>query len=242
KKVKNGLSAGRVQSAALKLIIDRENEIKSFIPEEYWTIDSKFKVDKIKFESNYIGKYVNNKIKNVKVKDEKEADGIISELDKTNFKVIDKNVQERSRKPYAPFTTSTLQQEASKRIFFSTSKTMSVAQQLYEGINIGSGTVGLISYMRTDSTRLSQGIVSEALSFIKEKYGKEYASRGRSYSKSKSNSQNAHEAVRVSSIYRTPQSIRDYLTEDQFKLYRLIWERTLASQMKESKYLSTRYD
>lgn len=242
KKVKNGLSAGRVQSAALKLIIDRENEIKAFIPEEYWTIDSNFTKDKIDFTASYIGEYKKSKVEKVTVKNEKEVDAIISSLDKENFKIFDKNVQEKGRKAYAPFTTSTLQQEASKRIYFSTSKTMSVAQQLYEGINIGSGTVGLISYMRTDSTRLSKGIIDEALAFIKENYGNKYASKGRSYSKSKANSQNAHEAVRVSSIYRTPESIRDHLTDDQFKLYRLIWERTLASQMTDSKYLSTRYD
>lgn len=242
KKVKNGLSAGRVQSAALKLIIDRENEIRKFIPEEYWSVDFIANFDKIDFGGDFIGEYKNNKIKNIKLSNEKDADNVISKIDKNNFKIIDKDVKEKRRKPYEPFTTSTLQQEASKRIYFSTSKTMSVAQQLYEGINVGDGSVGLISYMRTDSTRLSKGIIDEALSYINENYGKEYASKGISYNKKKSGSQDAHEAVRVSSIYRTPEKIRDYLTNDQYKLYRLIWERTLASQMKESKYLSTRYD
>ncbi|MFM1514949.1 type I DNA topoisomerase [Helcococcus ovis] len=242
KKVKNGLSAGRVQSAALKLIIDRENEIRKFIPEEYWSIDFVATHNKIDFTGDFIGEYIDNKIKNIKLTNENDVDNIISKIDKDNFKIIDKDVKEKSRKPYEPFTTSTLQQEASKRIYFSTSKTMSVAQQLYEGINVGEGSVGLISYMRTDSTRLSNGIIDEAISYINENYGKEYASKGRSYNKKKSGSQDAHEAVRVSSIYRTPEKIRDYLTTDQYKLYRLIWERTLASQMKDSKYLSTRYD
>ncbi|MFM1535400.1 type I DNA topoisomerase [Helcococcus ovis] len=242
KKVKNGLSAGRVQSAALKLIIDRENEIRKFIPEEYWSIDFVATHNKIDFTGDFIGEYIDNKIKNIKLTNENDVDNIISKIDKDNFKIIDKDVKEKSRKPYEPFTTSTLQQEASKRIYFSTSKTMSVAQQLYEGINVGEGSVGLISYMRTDSTRLSNGIIDEAISYINENYGKEYASKGRSYNKKKSGSQDAHEAVRVSSIYRTPEKIRDYLTTDQYKLYRLIWERTLASQIKDSKYLSTRYD
>ena len=241
KKVKSGLSAGRVQSVALKLIIDRENEIKDFIPEEYWSIIMDAKVDKQDFSAAYYGKYAKDKLEEVKISNEKEADTIINSLGK-EYEVIDKNVSKRKRNPYQPFTTSTLQQEAAKRLYFTTSKTMSVAQQLYEGINVGSGSVGLITYMRTDSTRLSSSIIGESLAYIKENFGAKYASSGRSYSKKKSNSQDAHEAVRVSSINRTPQSIEKYLTKDQFKLYRLIWERTLQSQMKASEYLSTRYD
>lgn len=241
KKVKSGLSAGRVQSVALKLIIDREKEIKKFIPEEYWSIEVFSSKKNIDFESKYLGKKENNKINEIKISNEKFADEIISNLTK-DFKIIDKQVSNKIRKAYPPFTTSTLQQEASKRLYFSTSKTMQLAQQLYEGINVGDGSVGLISYMRTDSTRISKTIVDEALKFITEKYGKEYASNGNQYSKNKGNSQDAHEAVRVSSIYRTPESIRDYLTNEQYKLYRLIWERTLQSQMKSSKYLQTRYD
>lgn len=241
KKVKSGLSAGRVQSVALKLIIDRENEIKAFIPEEYWSIIMEAKVDKQDFSAAYYGKYAKDKLVEVKISNEKEADTIINSLEK-EYEVIDKNVSKRKRNPYQPFTTSTLQQEAAKRLYFTTSKTMSVAQQLYEGINVGGGSVGLITYMRTDSTRLSSSIIGESLAYIKENFGAKYASSGRSYSKKKSNSQDAHEAVRVSSINRTPQSIEKYLTKDQFKLYRLIWERTLQSQMKASEYLSTRYD
>lgn len=241
KKVKSGLSAGRVQSVALKLIIDRENEIKAFIPEEYWSIIMEAKVDKQDFSAAYYGKYTKDKLKEVKISNEKEADTIINSLEK-EYEIIDKNVSKRKRNPYQPFTTSTLQQEAAKRLYFTTSKTMSVAQQLYEGINVGGGSVGLITYMRTDSTRLSNSIIGESLAYIKENFGAKYASIGRSYSKKKNNSQDAHEAVRVSSINRTPQSIEKYLTKDQFKLYRLIWERTLQSQMKASEYLSTRYD
>lgn len=241
KKVKNGLSAGRVQSVALKLIVDREREILNFIPEEYWEIDLYSKLNKLNLEAKYFGRIVKGKITSNKLTSEKDADRVLEKL--TNeFSILDKVVNERKRNPYEPFTTSTLQQEAAKRIYFSTSKTMSVAQQLYEGINIGSGSVGLISYMRTDSTRLSKGIINDALEYIKQNYGEKYASKGKSYGKNKGNAQNAHEAVRVSSISRTPDSIRKYLSDDQYKLYRLIWERTIASQMTPSVYLSTRYD
>lgn len=241
KKVKNGLSGGRVQSVALKLIVDREREIEAFIPEEYWTIEMFANVDNIDFEANYYGRFKKDKLKSVKLSNEKQADEILNKIEE-KYEIISKDVNERTRNPYEPFTTSTLQQEASKKIYFSTSKTMSVAQQLYEGIKLKEGTVGLISYMRTDSTRISKNIIDEAVKYIKDTYGKEYATKGKSYNKSKGNSQNAHEAVRVSSIKRTPDSIRKHLSDDQYKLYRLIWERTVASQMKPSKYLSTRYD
>lgn len=241
KKVKSGLSAGRVQSVALKIIVDREKEIQDFIPEEYWTIELYAKKKKMKFDGSYYGILENNETKEIKLEKEEDADYVLNKLN-DKYKVYDKQVSERTRKPYSPFTTSTLQQEASKRLYFSTSKTMQVAQQLYEGINVGEGSEGLITYMRTDSTRLSQSIINEAVKFIKDKYGSKYASRGKSFSKSNSNAQNAHEAVRVSSIYKTPESIEKYLTKDQFKLYRLIWERTVQSQMTNSKYLSTRYD
>lgn len=243
KKVKSGLSAGRVQSVALKLIVDREEEINKFIPEEYWSIEAFSKQDKIDFELRYFGRFVEGKLKAKKLPKEKDADDILKNIDKDSFKVIDKSTSKKSRKPNKPFTTSTLQQEASKRLNFSTSKTMSIAQQLYEGISIGKeGTQGLISYMRTDSTRLSDTIVKQALDFINKEYGKEYAGPGNNYSAKGNNTQDAHEAVRVSSINRTPYSIRDYLTDDQFKLYRLIWQRTVASQMTNSQFMATRYD
>ena len=243
KKIKSGLSAGRVQSVALKLIVDRENEIKDFVREEYWSIIFNSNVKDIDFEGRYFGRFINGKLKAVKLKNEDEASKILDTIDKDKFKVIEKVTTKKSRKPSKPFTTSTLQQEASRKLNFSTSKTMMLAQQLYEGISLGKeGSVGLISYMRTDSTRLSDTIVQQAISFIKDNYGKEYASKGNNYSKKSANTQDAHEAVRVSSINRTPISIRTYLSDDQYKLYRLIWERTVASQMTDSKFLSTRYD
>lgn len=243
KKVKSGLSAGRVQSVALKLIVDREDEIKKFIPEEYWTLNFTSKIDNIEFESRYFGEFIDDKIKSVKLKKEADADSVINDVKGHEFKVIDKVTTKKSRKPNKPFTTSTLQQEASRKLGFSTSKTMMVAQQLYEGISIGKeGAIGLISYMRTDSTRLSQTIIDQALNYINANFGKEYASKGNSYSVKKSNSQDAHEAVRTSSISRTPDSIKSYLSNDQYKLYKLIWQRTLASQMTDSKFLATRYD
>lgn len=243
KKVKSGLSAGRVQSVALKLIVDREEEIKKFKPEEYWTIHALANADDIDFEARYFGRFIDDKLKSVKIATEKDAQDILSNIDKDNFKVIDKSTTKKQKRPKKPFTTSTLQQEASRRLNFSTSKTMSIAQQLYEGISIGKeGTQGLISYMRTDSTRLSDTIIKQALDFIKKEYGNEYASKGNNYSKKTSNTQDAHEAVRVSSINRTPYAIRDYLTDDQFRLYRLIWQRTVASQMTNSQFLATRYD
>lgn len=243
KKVKSGLSAGRVQSVALKLIVDREREIEAFKPEEYWSIEAILSKDKIDFEARYFGRFINDKLKSRKMPKEKDANEVLSKIDKEKFVVIDKTTTKKSRKPNKPFTTSTLQQEASKRLNFSTSKTMSIAQQLYEGISIGKeGTQGLISYMRTDSSRLSDTIIKQALDFIKKEYGEKYASKGNNYSQKGTNTQDAHEAVRVSSIHRTPYSIRDYLTDDQFKLYRLIWQRTVASQMTNSEYMATRYD
>lgn len=243
KKIKSGLSAGRVQSVALKLIVDREREIQNFIPEEYWSVELKSKYDDIEFEAKYFGKKIDNKFVAIKLNNEQDANNVLENVSGKEFTIFDKSVTSMSRKAYAPFTTSTLQQEASKRINFSTSKTMSVAQQLYEGVYIGEeGTVGLISYMRTDSTRLSQTIVDEALEYIINNFGKQYSSGGNNYSKKKANSQDAHEAVRVSSINRTPDKVRKYLSDDQFKLYRLIWERTIASQMSNSKYFSTKYE
>lgn len=240
KKIKSGLSAGRVQSATLKLICERQEEIDSFIPEEFWKIEAEHLVDGINFKSLYSGDLKKGKVNKFVPSNEKEALEIVERTDKKNFVVDSLKKTKKSRKPQAPFTTSTLQQEAGKKLGFSSSTTMSIAQQLYEGINVGKdGTVGLISYMRTDSTRISSEIVSEALEFIKSTYGKEYASKGFDYNLKKKNSQDAHEAVRPSSIFRTPDSIQNYLTAQQFKLYKLIWERTVASQMKEEVYEST---
>ncbi|WP_276881778.1 type I DNA topoisomerase [Anaerococcus tetradius] len=235
KRIKSGLSAGRVQSVALKLIVDRQKEIDDFIPEEYWTITAHHKHDKLKFDSEFYGQ-INKK---VKISKESGADKVLSKIDKDNFKVVKITKTKKSRKPQKPYTTSTLQQDASNRLGFSTKFTMQLAQQLFEGIDVGDGSVGLITYMRTDANRISKEIVGEALSYIKEKYGPEYASKGNTYEGRKKGSQDAHEAIRPTSIRRNPLEIKQYLTDQQYKLYKMIWERVVASQMTDYEYLST---
>lgn len=230
KKVKKGLSAGRVQSIALKLIIDRENEIKAFNPEEYWTIDSQFKKGTKKFEASFYGIAGKKKA----LKNEKAAQEVVDRIDpKADFDIVKVTKRERKRFPQAPFTTSSLQQEAVRRLNFRTRKTMMVAQQLYEGINLGGrqGTVGLITYMRTDSTRISQVAKHEASHFLHENYGEEFAALKIHKTKNPEGSQDAHEAIRPSSVLRTPKSLEGVLNKDQMKLYQLIWSRFLASQM-----------
>lgn len=236
KRVKSGLSAGRVQSVALKLIVDRQKEIDDFIPEEYWTITAKHKYEKIAFESEFYG----SKSKKMKISNESGAKKVLDKIEKDKFRVDSISKTKRKRRPYAPYTTSTLQQDASNKLGFSTRFTMQLAQQLYEGIDIGKeGTVGLISYMRTDATRISKEIVGESLRYIKDKYGDKYAGRGNTYSGKKKGSQDAHEAIRPTSIFRDPISIKTYLTDQQYKLYKLIWTRVVASQMADYEYLST---
>ncbi len=228
-KVKKGLSAGRVQSIALKLIIDRENEIKAFEPVEYWTIDSEFKKGRSKFMASYYG--VNGK--KVDLNNNDDVQKILGQLDRDGDFDITKVVKkERKRMPQPPFTTSSMQQEANRKLRFRTRKTMMAAQQLYEGINIGEGgTQGLITYMRTDSTRISSIAKHEASQFLHEKYGAEYAATKPVKGKLPEGAQDAHEAIRPSSVFRTPASLKDYLSNDQFKLYQLIWNRFVASQM-----------
>ena len=236
KRVKSGLSAGRVQSVALKLIVDKQREIDSFVPEEYWTITAKHKESKIEFESEFYG----SKSKKMKISNENEAEKILNRIDKDKFEVVDIQKTKKKRKPQKPYTTSTLQQDASNKLGFSTKYTMSLAQQLFEGIDLGDkGRVGLITYMRTDATRLSNEIIGESLSYIKEKFGEKYASKGNSYSKKSKTSQDAHEAIRPTSIYNDPISVKEYLTDQQYKLYKLIWTRVVASQMTDYEYLST---
>lgn len=236
KRVKSGLSAGRVQSVALKLIVDKQREIDSFVPEEYWTITAKHKESKIEFESEFYG----SKSKKMKISNENGAEKILNRIDKDKFEVIDIQKTKKKRKPQKPYTTSTLQQDASNKLGFSTKYTMSLAQQLFEGIDLGDkGRVGLITYMRTDATRLSNEIIGESLSYIKEKFGEKYASKGNSYSKKSKTSQDAHEAIRPTSIYNDPISVKEYLTDQQYKLYKLIWTRVVASQMTDYEYLST---
>lgn len=229
KKVKKGLSAGRVQSIALKLIIDRENEIKAFNPVEYWTIDSKFKKGRTKFDASFYG--VNGKKQDLG--DNEAVQDILGKIDRDgDFEITDVTKKERKRNPQPPFTTSTMQQDANRKLSFRTRKTMMAAQQLYEGINIGKGgAIGLITYMRTDSTRISNGAKHEASTFIHEKYGAEYAATKPVKGKLAEGAQDAHEAIRPTSVMRTPAEMKDFLSNDQYKLYNLIWSRFVASQM-----------
>lgn len=238
KKIKKGLSAGRVQSVAVKLICDREEEINSFIPEEYWTITAKLSKDGEDFEAAFYGKELEGGDEKLELKTRDDVDKILASIDKESFLVRDVKKGVRNRNPYPPYTTSTLQQDASKRLGFSTKKTMSLAQQLYEGIDIkGEGTVGLITYIRTDSTRISKEAIDAAKDYIVGKFGKEYSNGGKDYSKKKKkDSQDAHEAIRPTSVLRTPELVKSSLTNDQYKLYKLIWDRFLGSQMAPAKY------
>ena len=236
-----GLSAGRVQSVALQLICEREQEIRDFVADEYWSILANFRDrDKNKvFESKLIQK---NDIayrfngESPKIENEAQADDIINDLQGHVFKVSDIIKKENKRNPYPPFITSSLQQDASVRLRFSPKKTMQVAQKLYEGIDIGEeGLVGLITYMRTDSTRISEVAIDEARDYIKKKFGKEYLpATPRRYSKNSKSSQDAHEAIRPTSVFRTPESLRKHLANDLYQLYELIWNRFLASQMQHA--------
>ncbi|NUH82547.1 type I DNA topoisomerase [Bacillus firmus] len=228
KKVKKGLSAGRVQSVAVRLIIDREKEIKDFIPEEYWSIDGEFLKGKTAFDASFYG-FKNEK---VELKSESEVQNILSKMKGNKFKVESVTKKERKRNPAAPFTTSSLQQEAARKLNFRAKKTMMLAQQLYEGIELGKeGTVGLITYMRTDSTRISEIAQSEAADYIQNSYGKEFLQGEKKKEKKNSNAQDAHEAIRPTSTLRSPASLKEYLSRDQLRLYRLIWECFVASQM-----------
>ena len=226
KKVKKGLSAGRVQSVALKLIIDRENEIKAFKPEEYWTIDGAFKKGAKKFQASFYGLDG----KKLKLNNNDDVKDVLSRIISDDFNVDKVERKERRRNAPLPYTTSSLQQDAANKINFRTRKTMMVAQQLYEGINLGSGAQGLITYMRTDSTRISPVAQNQAAEFITEHFGSKYSKHG-SKVKNSSAAQDAHEAIRPSNVFQTPESIAKYLDKDQLKLYTLIWNRFVASQM-----------
>lgn len=244
RKINKGLSAGRVQSVTTKLICDREKEIDDFIPEEYWSIKAVLKKNKDEIEAKFIGKYIDGKDEKVELNNENDVKEVIDNLDKDKFLVRDVKRGVRNRNPYTPYTTSTLQQDASKKIGFTTKKTMIIAQQLYEGIDIkGEGTVGLITYMRTDSTRVSQESIDFAKDYILGKYGKEYSNGGKSYDKkTKKETQDAHEAVRPTSVPKHPDKIKEFLSRDQYKLYKLIWERFVGSQMTPAKYETLRVD
>lgn len=238
-KVKRGLSAGRVQSVALRIIADREDEINNFIPEEYWTLDAAFLIpgEKKPLVAKYYGKHDSKK---TVISSKEELDQILSELKKADYKVNEVKHGERIKKAPLPFTTSTLQQEASKVLNFSTQKTMRLAQQLYEGIDIkGSGTVGIITYLRTDSTRVSEEAEAMAAEYIEKIYGKEYTAEAVKDKKSDKKIQDAHEAIRPTDLNHTPSDLKESLSRDQFRLYQLIWRRFTASRMQPAKYQTT---
>lgn len=237
-KIKRGLSAGRVQSVALRIICDREEEINAFIPEEYWTLDAALKIEGEK--KPLMAKYYGKGDKKAEVGSKEEMDKILAELDKAAFAVTDIKKGERTKKAPLPFTTSTLQQEASKTLNFSTQKTMRIAQQLYEGVELkGQGTVGIITYLRTDSTRVSDEAVISSRDYINTNYGAEYAAQVSAEKKNGQKIQDAHEAIRPTDIANTPAKIKESLSRDQFRLYQLIWKRFVASRMTNARYETT---
>jgi DNA topoisomerase-1 len=236
KKIRKGLSAGRVQSVTLRLICDREKEIREFIEQEYWTIESTFKLGKTKSFTAKLDKFKGEKIE---IKNETEAQQIIENCENQPFVVKSKKISERVKNPILPFTTSTLQQEASKHLGFSTQKTMNIAQQLYEGIKVGKQVVGLVTYIRTDSIRISDQAKEEAEAFILKNYGEAYFDSQQKSKKSKKAAvQDAHEAIRPTYIEYIPGDLKDALTKDQYKLYYLIWTRFVASQMTPARFQS----
>jgi len=241
KKIANGLSAGRVQSVALKFIYDREKEIENFVPQEYWSIECDFYKEKNQqqvFNTKLIS-IEGKKLDKLDIKSKDEAEKIVDEVKKIGFGIIDNiKIEEKFKSPPEPYITSTLQQEASWKLKFSPSKTMSIAQSLYEGVDLGSTErVGLITYMRTDSVFVSEYAIEELRKYIKEKFTDNYLSEHiRKYKTKIKNAQEAHEAIRPTSVYREPDKIKQYLTEDQYKLYKLIWTKFVAIQMKDMKY------
>ncbi len=238
KKVRKGLSAGRVQSVAVMMICDREEEIEKFVPVEYWSIEAELQKDnEISFTANLISKD-GKKFEKLEIQNKEQADNILKELESAQYKVASVEKKERKRSPYPPYTTSTMQQDVSRRVGFSSSKTMSVAQKLYEGIQIGNqGVVGLITYMRTDSLNIAAVAQKEALNFIETSYGKGFVpSKPRFYKTKSKGAQEAHEAIRPTSVKRTPEMMKQYLTADEYKLYKAIWNRFVASQMADAVY------
>ena len=237
-KVKRGLSAGRVQSVALRIICEREDEINAFIPEEYWTLDAAFSIPSEK--RPLLAKFYGNEKGKLSVSSKEEMDKIMETVRKENAEVLEVKRGERVKKAPLPFTTSTLQQEASKALNFPISKTMRIAQQLYEGVDVkGQGTVGLITYLRTDSTRISEEADAQARTYIAEKYGEKFVATQQATKKNGAKIQDAHEAIRPSDIERTPAMVKDSLSRDQFRLYQLIWKRFAASRMASAVYETT---
>ncbi|MGN0416461.1 MULTISPECIES: type I DNA topoisomerase [Anaerostipes] len=237
-KIKRGLSAGRVQSVALRLICDREEEISLFIPQEYWSLDAL--LDMKGSKKPLVAKFTGTKDKKLEIHSKEELDRILNDLNGKDFKVDSVKVTERLKKNPLPFTTSTLQQDASSKLNFPTQKTMRIAQQLYEGIDIkGKGTVGLITYLRTDSTRISEEADTNAKEYIAKTYGEAYVGNGNISKKNDKKVQDAHEAIRPTYMENSPASIKDQLSRDQFRLYQLIWNRFIASRMAPAKYENT---
>jgi DNA topoisomerase-1 len=236
RKVRGRLSAGRVQSVALRLIVEREREIESFVPEEYWTIKAEFRPEGR--EDTFIAKLIRVDKKDVELKQESDVKPILADMELAGYRVSKVKRGERKRKPSAPFITSTLQQEASRRLRYSAQRTMRIAQQLYEGIDVtGRGATGLITYMRTDSTHVAAAAQQEACDYILEHHGKKFLpAKPRVYKTKATRAQEAHEAIRPTSVMRTPKSVKQYLTRDQYRLYQLIWQRFVASQMASAIY------
>lgn len=237
KKIKKGLSAGRVQSVAVKLICDREKEIENFVPQEYWTIKAIMEKNDERFEASFYGAVKDGKEEKIDLPNKEKVDEILNSIIKDNFVVEEVKTGSKKRNPNPPYITSTLQQDASKKLGFSSKKTMALAQQLYEGIEIkGEGVVGLITYIRTDSTRISTEAINMAKSFIIENFGSQYSNGGKNYSNTKKEAQDAHECIRPTSVLRKPSDIKDSLTRDQYLLYDLIWKRFVSSQMSPAVY------
>ncbi len=238
RKVRKGLSAGRVQSVAVRLICERQNEIDAFVPEEYWTLEA----DLLHDTSEFTAKLLKIDGKKAEIPNEERINEILADLKDASYLLSSVQKKNRKKSPLPPFTTSSMQQEANQKLNYTAKRTMQLAQQLYEGIAIDGTNVGLITYMRTDSTRIAEPAQNEALSYIEETFGKDYCpEKPRSYAQ-KGHIQNAHEAIRPTSVLRTPLSVRSSLSQPQYRLYKLIWERFVASQMADAKVLSTAYD
>ncbi len=228
KTVHRGLSAGRVQSVALRLVCEREEEIEKFVPKEYWSVKGYFETPK---KENFAAKLAKIKGENFELDSKAATDAVVGDIKKQKYSVSDRKIEERQKHPYPPYITSTLQQDASRRLGFSTSKTMTLAQRLYEGVEIEGESVGLISYMRTDSVRVAKEAQAAAAGFIRSEYGQEYLPKEPRFYKSKKGAQDAHEAIRPTYFEHPPTRVKKFLEKDQFRLYELIWNRFVASQM-----------
>ncbi|MEE0776729.1 MAG: type I DNA topoisomerase, partial [Bacillota bacterium] len=238
KKVRKGLSAGRVQSVAVRLICERQKEIDEFIPVEYWSLDGDF----IHNKEEFVAKLLKINGKKAEISNEEQMNAILKDLEGVSYQVTSAQKKQRKKSPSPAFTTSSMLQEANQKLGYTAKRTMQLAQQLFEGIAIGGTTVGIITYMRTDSVRIAPVAQEEALEFITENYGKDYCPPKPRVFEKKGHVQNAHEAIRPTSAQRTPASIKQYLSQPQYRLYKLIWERFMASQMADAQVENTAYD